>query len=195
MYKIEDFEKKKKRTLSILKIFNICICLVIIPIIIYNLTLIIKYMINQDEIPDFFGYKTFEIVSKSMEGTINKDDIIIVKEVSEDAIKVNDIISFNNGEEIITHRVIKIENINGKNIYTTKGDNNKLQDKEKIIYNQIEGKYVFKLNKCGYFIKFLKNKCILIILFIILILCLIHIIMVKQRKKEREDKRRLIINS
>ena len=186
MYKIEDFEKKKKRLITGLKIFNICIYLIIIPIIIYNLVLIVNYITNPSKSPDFFGFKTYEIVSKSMENTINKNDIIVVKNVNEDEIKVNDIIAFRNKDEIITHRITKIENINGKNFYTTKGDNNKFIDKDKIIYNQIEGKYIIKINKLGYFTNFLKNRYILIILFILLIFCLIHIFKVRQRKNNRE---------
>ena len=191
MYRLDDFKKRKNRSIRILKILNICICLIIIPIIIYNITLIIKYIMNPKEIPDFFGYKSFEIVSRSMEKTINKDDVIIVKKVPEDDIKVNDIIAFNNNEDIITHRVVKIEHINHQIFYTTKGDNNKLEDKDKVSYNQIEGKYVFKINNMGYFIGFLRNKYVLIILFVILIFCLIHILKVKHRRKIREEKIKL----
>ena len=188
MYKIEDFEKKKKRSINVLKIFNICICLIIIPIIIYNLTLIVKYIINPEETPDFLGYKTYEIVSRSMENTINKNDVIVVKDVPKTEIKLDDIIAFNNGEEVITHRVIDIENIDGKTLYTTKGDNNRYPDKDKITYEQIEGKYIFKINKFGYFLNILKNRYLLSILFVILVLCLVHIVMVKRRKKKREEK-------
>lgn len=191
MYKIEDFEKKKKRSINVLKIFNICICLIIIPIIIYNLTLIVKYIINPKETPDFLEYKTYEIVSRSMENTINKNDVIVVKDVPKTEIKLDDIIAFNNGEEVITHRVIDIENIDGKTFYTTKGDNNRYPDKDKITYEQIEGKYVFKINKFGYFLNILKNRYLLSILFVILVLCLVHIVMVKRRKKKREEKMKI----
>ena len=149
MYKIKYFKKKKKRSINILKIFNICICLIIIPIIIYNLTLILKYVINPRKTPDFLGYKTYEIISRSMEDTINKNDLIIVKDVPKTEIKINDIIAFNNGKEVITHRIIDIENINGQTFYTTKGDNNRSQDKEKVSYEQVEGKYIFKIRKFG----------------------------------------------
>ena len=191
MYKIEDFEKKKKRSVNVLKIFNICICLIIIPIIIYNLTLIVKYIINPEETPDFLGYKTYEIVSRSMENTINKNDVIVVKDVPKTEIKLDDIIAFNNGEEVITHRVIDIENIDGKTLYTTKGDNNRYPDKDKITYEQIEGKYVFKINKFGYFLNILKNRYLLSILFVILVLCLVHIVMVKRRKKKKKKKMKI----
>ena len=189
MYTIDKIERKKKRTITLIKIFNVVILLIIVPILIYNITLIIKYIQNPKETPDFLGFKTYEIVSRSMEDTINKNDIIVVKKVDKNEINENDIISFDNGNEIITHRILEIENINGQTLYTTKGDNNRFADDEKISFEQIEGKYVFKLSKLGYLMNFLKNRYFLIILFIILIFCFIHIINVKKRIKNREEKR------
>lgn len=189
MYTIDKIERKKKRTIILIKIFNVVILLIIVPILIYNITIIIKYIQNPKETPDFLGFKTYEIVSRSMEDTINKNDIIVVKKVDKNEINENDIISFDNGNEIITHRIVDIENINGQTLYTTKGDNNRFADDEKISFEQIEGKYVFKLSKLGYLMNFLKNRYFLIILFIILIFCFIHIINVKKRIKNREEKR------
>ncbi len=193
MYTIDKIERKKKRTITLIKIFNVVILLIIVPILIYNITLIIKYIQNPKETPDFLRFKTYEIVSRSMEDTINKNDIIVVKKVDKNEINENDIISFDNGNEIITHRIVDIENINGQTLYTTKGDNNRFADDEKISFEQIEGKYVFKLSKLGYLMNFLKNRYFLIILFIILILCFIHIINVKKRIKNREEKRKMNI--
>lgn len=189
MYTIDKIERKKKRTITLIKIFNVVILLIIVPILIYNITIIIKYIQNPKGTPDFLGFKTYEIVSRSMEDTINKNDIIVVKKVDKNEINENDIISFDNGNEIITHRIVEIENINGQTLYTTKGDNNRFADDEKISFEQIEGKYVFKLSKLGYLMNFLKNRYFLIILFIILIFCFIHIINVKKRIKNREEKR------
>ena len=191
MYTIDKIEKKKKGAITLIKIFNILIFLIIVPILIYNITIIIKYIQNPKETPDFLGFKTYEIVSRSMEDTINKNDIIVVKKVDKNEINKNDIISFDNGNEIITHRIVEIENINGQTLYTTKGDNNRFEDDEKISFEQIEGKYVFKLSKLGYLMNFLKNRYFLIILFIILIFCFIHIINVKKRIKNREEKRKM----
>ena len=191
MYIVDKIEKKKKRAITLIKIFNILIFLIIIPILIYNITLIIKYIQNPNKTPGFFGFKTYEIVSRSMEDTINKNDIIIVKKVDKDEINENDIISFDNGREIITHRIVDIENINGQTLYTTKGDNNKFKDNEKVSFEQIEGKYVFRLSKFGYLLNCLKNRYFLVILLIILILCFVHAINIKKRIKIREEKRKL----
>ena len=94
MYKLLKINMSNKRLKTIVKIISILIYIITIPIIIFNMTLIIKSYINPNETPSFLGYKNFTIVSRSMENTINKNDVIIVKEVSKDEIHKNDIIAF-----------------------------------------------------------------------------------------------------
>ena len=72
MYRTSNFNKNSKIMHSIEKIISILIYIIIIPIIIFNLTIMIKSYINPTEIPDFFGLKSFVIVSESMESTIMK---------------------------------------------------------------------------------------------------------------------------
>lgn len=163
--------------------------IIIIPIIIYDMFLIIQTLIKPGVTPDFFGYKTFSIISGSMEPKIVVDDIVIVKNVDKNQIKVNDIITFETENEIITHRVIKIELIDNKLIYTTKGDSNEVTDIEKIEFNQIEGKYVGKIPKIGKILTLLKNKLIFSIILILLIISYILQRKNIQRKIKRKEKR------
>ena len=190
MYKINDFEKHNKKVKLIGKIASIIFYIIAIPIIIFSFTLIIKTFINPNEIPDFFGYKSFIIISGSMEPTIMTGDAIFVKEVPESEIKVNDIISFQDGETITTHRIIAITEENGIKKYTTKGDNNQVKDKNKVTYEEIEGKYQFKINGVGTMLHFLQNKIILILLILILIGCYWYSCRIDNRKMERKEKRK-----
>ena len=57
-----------------------------------------------------------------MEPTINVKDLIVVSQT--DKIKENDIITYRDNNDFITHRVIKIEG----DILTTKGDSNNSTD-------------------------------------------------------------------
>ena len=133
MYKIDKITKEKQKVTRTWKIISIIIYILIIPILIINFTLIIKSFINPNETPSILGYKNYIIVSGSMEPTIMTGDSIFVKEVPQNEIKINDIISFQDGNIITTHRIIKIEEENGIKKYTTKGDNNNIEDKEKIM--------------------------------------------------------------
>ena len=191
MYKIDKVQKENRRIHTVGRIVSAILYIVLIPIIIFNFTLIIKSFIHPDETPDFFGYKSFVIVSGSMEPTILKQDAILVKKVPEEEIQVNDIISFNTRNQTnVTHRVIKIEKENGIKKYTTKGDNNNTEDKEQITYEQIEGKYQFKSSQFGLITHILKSKITLIILVMIVILISCYKSRIQKRKQERTEKRK-----
>jgi len=171
------------------KLISILLYIIIIPIIIFNFTLIVKNCINPNETPDFFGLKSFVIVSKSMEPTIMTGDAIFVKKVAQGDLKVNDIISFQDGESVNTHRIVAITEENGIIKYTTKGDNNKKEDKEKVTYERIEGKYEFKINGFGKVTEILKNKVTLVILLIVLVMVSLYQMRLAKRKLIRKEKR------
>ena len=190
MYKIRDYKEIKNRNEKIKKIISIFIYIIIIPIIVINITLIVKSFIRPNKIPDFIGYKNFVIVSESMEPTIMVGDAIFVKKVPEKEIKINDIISFHDGECINTHRIVGVSEENGIKMYRTKGDNNRGEDKEKVSYSQIEGKHLFKINNFGNLIKVLQSKVTLAIL-ILLVCCNTYFnYRLKYKRKARRDKRK-----
>lgn len=190
MYKIRDYKEIKNRNEKIKKIISIFIYIIIIPIIVINITLIVKSFIRPNKIPDFIGYKNFVIVSESMEPTIMVGDAIFVKKVPEKEIKINDIISFHDGECINTHRIVGVSEENGIKMYRTKGDNNRGEDKEKVSYSQIEGKYLFKINNFGNLIKVLQSKVTLAILILLVCLNTYFNYRLKYKRKARRDKRK-----
>ncbi len=190
MYKIRDYKEIKNRNEKIKKIISIYIYIIIIPIIVINITLIVKSFIKPNKIPDFIGYKNFVIVSESMEPTIMVGDAIFVKKVPEKEIKINDIISFHDGECINTHRIVGVSEENGIKMYRTKGDNNRGEDKEKVSYDQIEGKYLFKINNFGNLIKVLQSKVTLVILILLVCLNTYFNYRLKYKRKARREKRK-----
>lgn len=68
--------------------------------------------------------------------------------------KKGDIITFHNGDTVVTHRVVKKE----KDIFITKGDANKTEDPVPAEASQIIGRVVFHLPYLGYVIHFLKAR-------------------------------------
>lgn len=190
MYKIHDFKQKSKQIHKMYRIIGIVFYTIIIPILIINFTLILKSFINPDKIPDFLGYKNFIIVSQSMEPNINVGDAIFIKEVSEADLNVNDVISFHDGADINTHRIKNITEENGIKFYTTKGDNNKREDKNKVTFKNIEGKYIFKISNFGIVIDILKSKVTLFVIVTLIILRIMFNFRVYKRKENRSRKRR-----
>lgn len=190
MYKINKIDKEKNRVNIIEKIISIVLYILIIPIIVFNFTLIIKSFINPNETPDFFGYKNYVIVSGSMEPTIMTGDAIFVKEVPRDEIEINDIISFQDGGAVTTHRIVEIVEENGVKKYQTKGDNNNAKDRELVNYEEIEGKYQFKINGFGKVIEILKSRVTLVVLILLIVLSYWYSYRLEKRRKERKEKRK-----
>lgn len=189
MYRISDFEKSSKRMFIFEKLVMILLYIIIIPIIIYNLTLMIKSYINPIEIPDFFGFKSFVIISESMEPTIMTGDAILVKEVKQEELNVKDIISFQDGDSINTHRIVEILEDNGIIKYKTKGDNNKKEDKELVTYDKIEGVYQFRIKGFGKIVEVIKNKKTLVVLLIVLVLISVCQVRINKKRLTRKEKR------
>ena len=169
-YYEEKLKKSQKRKL-IGKILVKVIYILLLPIILWELIIVIKTIKNPNETPDVFGIKTFTIISGSMGPNISVNDLVIIKEVEKSEIKKGDIISFRINGETITHRVINIEtDMNGEILYTTQGDANNVQDYNKIKFENIEGKYIGKISKIGKISIVLKNKEKLIAVIVILLL-------------------------
>ena len=155
--------KKKQLLEKLINIFlNILIFLfgVFLLISIYNN---IQINILGNDYSSFFGYSMFEVQTGSMKDAINPGDMIIVK--SDSDIKLNDIVTYKQGEEFITHRVIEAYN----ETYVTQGDANNVKD-EPITKGQIVGKVVKILPGFGIIRRVLFNPFVLIALIITLYL-------------------------
>lgn len=91
------------------------------------------------------GYRVFTVATGSMKPVYEVGDVLVVKTVESDTLKVGDYVTYygNSGDmkdKIITHRIIRIDN----NEITTKGTANTAEDPS-ITYDQIYGKVVHKL--------------------------------------------------
>lgn len=185
----EYYNKKIQNGLKKQKVKIICIRIItifLLALIIINFIILLQMKIMPEQTPSIFGLKTFCIISGSMKPEIEVNDIIIIKEVNQEEIKINDIISFKNNQEIITHRVTNIEyGTDGKVYYTTKGDANNAEDDEKITFEKIEGKYIFKIKKLGAIVTALQNKTTLIITMIMLVI----LYLIEQKNTLKKEKR------
>jgi len=164
--------------------------IIIIPVMIYEIFIIVKSYKSPDSAPNIFGYKIFTIISRSMEPEINIDDVIFVKECNEKEIFMGDIITFEIDDEIITHRVVNIEKHKDEIIYTTKGDSNKFTDVNQVEFWQIKGKYIWKIPKMGKLFNFLRNKYVFGVIIFLLLIILIFDRLKNSKKQKRKEKRK-----
>ena len=148
---------------------------IILLISIYNNIQI--HLLNNDY-SSFFGYSVFEVQTGSMKGTIDAGDWIVVEDT--DDIALDDIITFKQGDEFTTHRVIE----KYSDTYVTKGDANNTKD-EPITDDQIVGKVVKILPNFGILRKTLFNP--IVIIAIIVTLFLISYAMKKEDKEKEKQ--------
>ena len=103
------------------------------------------------------GYRVFNVISGSMEPTYSVGDLIYVKEVSPNEIKVGTPITFVLNEDLVvaTHRVIKVDAENQH--FYTKGDANDTADAAPVHYNNVLGVPQFSIPLLGYVSEFIQN--------------------------------------
>lgn len=96
------------------------------------------------------GLQVFSVISGSMEPTYSVGDLLYVKTVDPDSVKVGDAITFVLNEDLVvaTHRVVVIDSENRQ--FTTKGDANRTEDASPVHFNNLIGVPIFAIPLLGY---------------------------------------------
>ena len=168
------------------KIISIIILIILITILFVSGTILIDSCLHPDEVPSFFGWKPFIVLSGSMETQISAGDIVVVKEIDTQNLKKGDIIAFKEDDVVITHRIDEVEEKDGQVQYITKGDNNKAQDIGSVLPNQIEGVFKFKISRLGNLAMFVQTPLGMIVCLSIPIIIII-LLQTADSKKEKEE--------
>lgn len=116
---------------------------------------------DDGSVSNLAGFTPLTVQSESMAPTFDENDLIIIQQCDPSTLQVGDIITFHtiidNQYALNTHRIEAINQVNGVNSYTTKGDNNDLTDQHVIADGDIVGKYVFKIPYMGAVMDFLSS--------------------------------------
>lgn len=161
-----------------------------IILVILMILFIINIILSFEENTHIFGIHIFNIISESMEPTLEKNDIVIVQKCKESQLHKGDIITFLQDEKIISHRILNIVKENGITKYETKGDNNKIADYNKVEFEQIYGKVVFKIKNIGQIVNYIQNIRGFINIIILAIIIYIFVSLRDKQKNNRKIKRK-----
>ena len=103
------------------------------------------------------GLQVFNVISGSMEPTYSVGDLLYVKSVDPDSVKVGDPITFVLNEDLVvaTHRVVAVDGEN--NQFITKGDANETEDAAPVHFNNLIGVPVFSIPLLGYVSDFIQD--------------------------------------
>ena len=183
-YDIEKISNKIKNKRMTKKIFKYIMLNIMIILFIINLIL------SFEENTHILGIYMFNIVSESMEPTFEKDDVVIVKKSDPSILQKSDIITFQQEDRIISHRIIDIIKINDTIKFRTKGDNNEIADPNLVESGQVYGKEVFTIKKVGNIITYIQNirGFLNVAIFIIIIYILVNLR--DKQKNTRKIKRK-----
>ena len=184
----EDKANVRHRVLTVV---GIVLCVILIPVLVINVTLIIKSYTNADKVPMFGGYCPLIVESGSMKPEINSGDLIICKQIDSSQVKIDDVIAFfdpaSNKSSVVTHRVVEIVNENGSLSFQTKGDANNVADTNLVPADNLVGIYQFRIPGAGSIAMFMQTPAGLIICVFVPLALLIGYDIIRRRRYEKQN--------
>lgn len=146
-------EQKAKTIVK--RVFSAILWAILIFLIIVASWLAIDKHVRKSPVPSFMGYSSLVIISGSMSGTMEVDDLIIIKDKKE--YKIGDIVTFmKEGDKApTTHRIILYDEHGN---YITKGDANNVRDAVAVSKEEIFGEVILTVPKYAKFLRWLSEE-------------------------------------
>ena len=118
---------------------------------------------DDQSVASILGYTPLVVETDSMKPTFESGDLIFIKKCDTSKLNEGDIITFHtiidNQYALNTHRIQKIDEVNGVRSYTTIGDNNNgIADQHVISDGDIVGKYIGHVSGLGKVMNFLSSS-------------------------------------
>ena len=193
---MKQTQEKEKSSLGhkILTGIGIILCVILIPILVINCTLIIKSYTNKDQVPSISGIFPMIILTDSMYPEFESGDLIICNTAEPEDIKAGDVICFydpeGNGTATVTHRVQEvITDDEGNLAWITKGDANNTEDLPTVPTKNLIGVYKTRLKGLGNVAMFMQTTQGLIICVICPIILLVAYDVIRRRAYEKSKKK------
>lgn len=174
---------------KVLTIIGTILCLILIPILIINLTLIVKSYVNEDEVPSLGGVFPLIVLTDSMYPQIKSGDLIICNTAEAPEIAVGDVISFfdpmGSGTSVVTHRVLEVVTEDGEISFRTKGDNNNAEDQVLVPQKNLIGIYRSRVPAMGNVAMFMQTTPGLIVCVVCPVLLMVGYDMLRRKKYDK----------
>ena len=174
---------------KVMTVIGAVLCVVLIPILVINVTLIVRSFTNPDKVPNVGGIFPMIVLTDSMFPEIESGDLIICQTEEPENIKVGDVISFfdpaGNGTSVVTHKVIEVLNENGKISWRTRGIANNADDSLPVPADKLVGVYRSRIPGLGNVVMFMQTTAGLLVCVVCPILLLVGWDMVRRRKYEK----------
>lgn len=181
---------KSTKSNKFLTVLGVILCIILIPILIVNCTLIVKSLLNEDEVPRIGKWLPLVVLTDSMYPEIESGDMIICQITDAEDIQVKDVIAFfdpaGNGTSVVTHRVEEITEKDGMIYFSTKGDANNTADEKPVPADKLVGKYHSRIAGVGHVVMFMQTTQGLLLCVVLPIIILIAYDMIRRKKFDKE---------
>ncbi len=142
-----------------------------------------------------FGFKTFTVMSGSMEPFFKTGSLIYVSSVDPKTLRGGDVITYLvNDKTVATHRIVEVieeTDDNGETVrrFRTKGDANEAADAKLVHEKNVVGKFALSLPFLGYLASYIQRPPGIYVAIIVGMLLLMAVFLpdteVKKRKEEK----------
>ena len=196
--KTPEVKEKSSGKSKVATVIGIILCIILVPILVVNVTMIIKSYVDPDTVPSVGGISPMIVLSPSMETTIMEGDLIIIQSVDPSEIKENDIISFftpskysGSAKEVTTHRCIGVvTNEDGSIGFNTRGDNNVSEDPwNPVPAESVVGRFVFRIPGFGNVAMWMQSTPGLIVCIAVPIVLLVLYDLLMKRRYDKGKKK------
>ena len=132
--------------------------------------------------PILAGFRPVIVLSGSMEPTYPVGCVTYYKACDFSEIAEGDVITFQAGDSMVTHRAVKVNGLSGTVV--TKGDNNLSEDPNPVERSKIIGKTVkFKVPFAGYLVAYGRQPAAISVMVLILLISFILEKLTGKKKK------------
>lgn len=101
---------------------------------------------------DLTGHHLFVVSGASMEPSIAKGALVVVRPTVPAALAVGDVVTFHHQGRTVTHRIAAIDEYGDARAFRTKGDANEVADPEPVAFDDQVGLLVAHLPLAGYLV-------------------------------------------
>ena len=189
-------EKKNTERSVSHKVFNvigILLCVILIPVLIINCTLLLKGYTGDGKVPTVGGVFPMIVLTDSMSGTFEAGDLILCHTEQPENIKAGDVICFydpmSSGGVTVTHRVVRVTaDKDGTLAFQTKGDANNTEDLALVRGDAVVGVYESRLPGLGSVALFMQSTPGLIVCVGIPVVLLVGYDLIRRSRYDKKSR-------
>jgi signal peptidase len=107
-------------------------------------------------VPVLFGYHTYTVNGGSMEPAVHSGSVAVTAPTASQGLKVGDVIGYRSSSDVkpVLHRIIRIDDKDGKRLFVTQGDQNRTPDAEPVALKGPGDRLVYSVPYAGYVLNF-----------------------------------------